>query len=212
MLHVRTQNVRSANRNLVRTFSAINGTAGTGIAEAVKTAFAATAAMCVLRNGGAGGYIRPKFLRLVNTVAPASGTAMHMRIALDSGVTRVSSGGSALTGKNRDMSSSSTSNATFTFGAVVTAAATANVRYVSQSSPSVVIPVVGDQITVAFGSEEGDAGLGTLAGTTARQIVTNVGYVCLGPSTEMIVHAWYPSNATTPASWELEMVWEESRR
>lgn len=212
MLHVRTQNARTLNRNLVKTFSAVNATAGTGIAEAVKTAFAATAAQCVLRNGGSSGLIRPKYLRTVCTVAPASGTAAHMRIAIDSGATRVSSGGSALTGKNRDMGSAVTSNATFTFGAVVTAAATANVRYISQSSPQVVIPVVGDMVTIVFGSDEGDAGMGTLAGTTARQIVINVGPVTLTPSTEMIIHTWYPSNATTPASWEVEACWEESRK
>lgn len=208
---IRTQQTNRFNKNLVKIFSAVNATAGTGLAEAVKTAFAATAAQCVLRNGAARGIIRPKYLRTTCTVAPASGTAAHLRIAIDSGATRVSSGGTAITGRNRDMSSAVATNATFTFGAVVTAAATANVRYVVQASPSVVIPVVGDEFLLTFDDGEGiSEGHGTVAGTTARRIVTNVGPVVLGPLTEMIVHTWYPSNATTPASWEVEACWEET--
>lgn len=201
---------RTFNRSLVKTFSAVNATAGTGLAEAIKTAFAATAAAMVLRNATAG-ILRPRYLRMVNTVAPASGSAMHMRIALDSGATRVSSGGTAITGKSRDMSQAATSGAVCTFGAVVTAAATANVRYISQSSPSAVIPVVGDELVVVFGSDA-PAGMGTFAGTTARRIVMNVGPVTLGNANEMIVHTWYPSNASTAASWEVECCWEEAKK
>lgn len=202
---------RTFNRSLVKTFSAINATAGTGLAEAIKTGFVATAAALVLRNATAG-LLRPRYLRMVNTVVPASGSAMHMRIALDSGATRVSSGGTALTAKSRDMSQTATSGAVCTFGAVVTAAATANVRYISQSSPSAVIPVVGDELLVVFGGADAPSGMGTFAGTTARRIVMNVGPVTLGNANEMIVHTWYPSNASTAASWEVECCWEEAKK
>ena len=111
------------------------------------------------------------------------------------------------------MSSTPTSRATVRFGALVTGAASANVRYISQFSPGSVIPVAGDELVIAFGdSGLAASGLGTLAGTTARRIVIPVGEVILGPSTEMIIHTWYPSNATTPASHEVEICWEESRK
>lgn len=213
MQTIKVMDARNYNRKLVKTYSAVNATAGTGIAEAVVTAFAATAALCVFRNAGAAGLVRPKYLRLVSTVAPASGTSMNTRIALDTGATRYSSGGSTIVGKNRDMTNAATPNATFKVGAVVTAAATSNVRYVSQATPSAVIPVVGDNVVIVFGHNgdpENGAGGTSLGGTAARQIVVNVGPIVLGPSNEMIIHTWYPSNASTPPSWELEMCWEES--
>lgn len=212
MLHIPIQDGRRFNRNLVKVFSAINPTAGTGIAEAVKSSFAATAAQWMIRNAGATGLIRPKYIRTVCTVAPASGTAAGMRIALDKGATRWSSGGSALTGKNRDMTSGVASNATVRFGALVTAAATADVRYIAQSNPSSVIAVAGDEIITTFGdpSVMHAAAASSLGGTTARRVVNDVGPVVLGASQEMIVHTWYPSNAATPASWEVEVCWEES--
>lgn len=215
-MHLKVESARTYNRNLTKVWSAINPTAGTGIAEAIKAAFAATAATALLRNGAPtrGLQIRPRYLRMVNTVAPASGTAVHCRIAIDDGVTRFTSGGSSLTPRNRDMGSGVASQATCRFGALVTAAATANVRYVSQSSPSVVIPVVGDEIIFAFGNRTVAAELAAsnLGGTVARRIVTDVGPVTIGPGSEMLVHTWYPSNAATPASWEVEFVWEESLR
>lgn len=215
-MDLRTQDSRRFSGNLVKAFSAINPTAGTGIAEAIKGSFSATAALAILRNAGAGGYVRPKYLRMVCTVAPASGTAMHARLALDKGATRYSSGGSTLTGANRNMASTVAAKATLKLGAVVAGAASANVRYVSQLSPMSVIPVVGDNVIFAFGGEAtamaAAAGMGTLAGTTARQIILNCGPVTLGPGNELLVHTWYPSNAATAASWEVDFCWEESAK
>lgn len=212
MLHLKTQEGRRFNRNLVQVFSAINGTAGTGLAEAIKTAFAATAAQWMIRNGGNKGLILPKYIRTVCTVVPASGTAASMRIVLDKGATRWSSGGTALTAVNRDMTSNVASNATVRFGALVTAAATSSARAISQSSPSSVIPVAGDEIITTFGDPTAMqlGAASNLGGTTARRIVTDVGPVVIGPGQEMIVHTWYPSNAATPASWEVEVCWEET--
>jgi hypothetical protein len=213
-MHLKTQDARQFSRHLVKNFSVVNPTPGTGIAQAIESAFAATAALAVLRNTGSSGLVRPKYIRQIFTVAPASGSACHGRIALDSGVTRVTAAGSTLTGKNRDMSSAIAANGTFKCGVVVTNAATANVRYISQYSPMTVIPVVGDNLILAFCSpdEVVGAGFGTLAGTTGRQIIIPVGPVVLGPNSEMIVHQWYPSNASTAASWEIEAGWEESRK
>lgn len=211
-MDVRTQNVRQYNKNLVKVFTVVNPTAGTGIAQAIEDAFAATAAALLLRNTGVRGYVRPKYARLRYSVAPASGTAAHCRIALDKGATRWSSGGSSLTPKNVDMSSDVAAKATCRAGALVLGAATANVRYVSQSSPMSVIPVVGDNLIIAFGDDQAKAALGTLAGNTARQIVIPAPPITLGPNQEMAVHLWYPSNAVTAASWELEACWEESVR
>lgn len=210
-MNLRTQNARAFSRHLVKTFSAVNATAGTGIAQAVEDAFVATKALVCVRNGGTAGFVRPKYIRLIPTVAPASGTNMSVAIAIDSGVTRVSSGGTAITGKNCDMSSAVATGVTFTIGALVTAAATANVRYVARSKPMTVIPVVGDNIILDFSGELASSGM-LIVGTAARLITIPVPPIILGPSNEMLIHAWYASNAVTPASYEVEAVWEESKR
>lgn len=215
MQTLKTSPAAAFNRNLVKTFSACNATPGTGLAEAIKTSFADTAAALVLRNNGAAGLIRPRFVRLINTVVPASGTRSEARLALDTGVTRVSSGGTALTAKNRDMSSGvTTSNAVVTFGAVVTAAATAGVRYVSRFQLSTVIAVAFEEWMIKFGEPGGGQGAGSYGGTTAtgRQIVVDAGPVVIGPGQEMILHTWHPSNAATPPSWEVEVCWEETKK
>lgn len=212
-MNLRTQDARRFSRHLVKTFSAVNATPGTGIAQAVEATFVATKALVSLRNGGTSGIVRPKFIRLICTVAPASGTDCQGVIALDSGVTRVSSGGTAITGKNRDMSSAVATAASFKVGALVTAAMTANGRYVDRFQAGSVIPVVGDSLVIVFGEDSGiKAGSGTVAGTTARQIVIPVGPVALGPSNEMLIHMWYASNASTAAQYEVDACWEESRR
>lgn len=210
---VATQKSTQFARQLVRHYSAINPTSGTGIAEAVKTAFSATAAMAILRHAGAGGVVRPKSLAITCTVAPASGTAMHLKAAIDKGTARYSSGGSSLTGKCRDMSNNTAAAAVFRFGALVAAAASADVRYINQRSPMTVIPVVGDTIIFTFTDDPvAHQPIGLLNGTNPRQMVYNLGPVELAPNQDFLLHTWYPSNATTPASWEVDMLWQESDR
>jgi len=202
-----------ASRHLVKTYSAQNVTPGTGIAEAVKTSFAATAAMAIVRNGGSRILVRPKFIRLINTVVPASATRGEMVIALDSGVTRYASGATALTTPaNRDQSSSVASSTVCRFGALVTNAATASVRYIARAQVRTAIPVVYEEYLIRFQKPADPAGgvYGLMGGTATVRTVVDAGPVVLGPSQEMILHTWWPSNATTPASWEVEMEWEES--
>ena len=204
-----SQNQRG-NRNLVKTYSACNPTPGTGIAEAVKAAFAATAAMAIIRNGSTSLLVRPKYIRLVNTVIPASATRAEAAVVVDTGATRYSSGGSSLTARNRDMSSGVNSSTTVRFGALVTGAASSNVRQVSRFQLRAAIPVVYEEYIIAFDANRHD--FNTIGGTAAQRHVVDAGPVVLGANQEMLVHTWYPSNATTPASWECEIVWTESKK
>jgi hypothetical protein len=192
---------------LVKCFTAINATPGTGIAEAIKTSFAATAATAILRNTS-GFLYRPQFIRLINTVAPASATRSEGLIAVDYGATRYSSGATALTApKNRDGTSSASSTATTRFGALVTAAATANVRVQSRFQVKNAIVIAFEEILIVF---DKDSNTSSQSVTGLRQVV-DVGPLVLGRNSEMILHLWHPANAATPPSWEVEMCWTEAR-
>jgi hypothetical protein len=202
-----TPGSRRNNRNLVKCFAAVNATSGTGIAEAIKTSFAATAATAILRNTS-GFLYRPQYIRLVNTVAPASATRSSCVIVQDFGATRYTSGATALaTPKNRDGTSSATSTATTRFGALVTAAATANVRTHVRCQLKNSIVIAFEEILIVF---DKDSNASSQSVTGLRQVV-DVGPMVIGRNSEMIVHLYHPGNAATPPEWEVEMVWTEAR-
>jgi len=196
-------------RNLLKTFSAVNATPGTGIAEAIKTSFAATAATLILRNPSAEMLYRPQYIRLINTVAPASATRSEGLIVVDTGATRYSSGTTALgTPANRDMKSSVASEAVIRFGALVTGAATANERRHSRFQVKNAIIVAFEEVVIVF---DKDCHINGSSATGLRQVV-DVGPLLIGPSQEMILHLWHPANAATPPQWEVEVTWTEARK
>lgn len=196
-------------RNLLKTFSAQNVTPGTGIAEAIKTGYAATAATAILRNTTAGLLYRPQYVRLINTVAPASATRSEGLIVTDNGATRYTSGATALTTPtNRDGASSAASAATVRFGALVTGAATANERKHSRFQLKNSIVVAFEEIVIVF---DKDVHLNGSSATGLRQVV-DVGPLIIKPSQEMILHLWHPGNAVTAPSWEVEITWTEARK
>lgn len=201
-------------RGLLKTFGAQNVTPGTGIAEAIKTSYAATAATLILRNGtGAaasnGLLYRPQYIRLINTVAPASATRSEGLIVTDRGSTRYSSGTTALTTPvTRDGSSSATSSAVIRFGALVTGAASANERKHERFQLKNSIFVAFEEIVIAFDKDAH----GPMASASGMKQVVDVGPLIIKPQEEMILHLWHPSNAATPPSWEVQVVWTESRK
>lgn len=199
--------------NKVRVYSATNSTPGTGIADGIKTSFAATAAFMLVRNTGSVVH-RPKYLRLIATVAGASATSMHLVMAMDKGTTRYTSGSTALrTPTCRDMGNDVAASATIRTGALVTTAASSAVRYVGRASLQSVINVVGDEVILAFGHQEAvAANAGSLGGTVARRLVCNVGPVTLRKDQELLLHTYMPANAATAPEWEVEYCFQESAR
>jgi hypothetical protein len=192
-------------------FSAVNATAESAIAHAVTNAFSATAGLFTLQNNGQGKLIKLRHIRLITATAPASATSFTVTLAVDT-ATRYSSGGTAITPKCCDASKSIVTNASNVyFGAVVLAAATAGVRYLDRIRLRHAIPVVGDEYNICFGdgSKVEPSSAIILNGTTPQRIVATAPEIILGYGHSFILHAYYPSNASTAAQYEFSAHWEE---
>jgi hypothetical protein len=195
-------------------YKAVNPTPGTGIAQAVQVSFLATNGLLTIRNGDTvnGKRIYLDYLRLINTVVPATATRSEALIAIDTGTVRYSSGGSQITAlHNANMDSPRTSIAVVHFGALTLAAETANVRRLSRLQLRAAIPVQFEEYLILFGRAADGGGFNTLGGATAQRQVVDAGPVVLGPNSNhsAIVHLWHPGNAVTAASWEFELAWYE---
>lgn len=190
-----------------RIITACNATPGTGIAQAISASYDATKALIAIEgpdgwNAGAT-LIVPHWIRLINTVAPASGTSANAVVTLTSG--GAVTGGTVLTGRSAVLGGAA-GIATVTAGALtVPAGAAIRSRFQLRSA----IPAVGDEYVVVFG-ECGPTD--TLGGTTAVRSVARVPRVAIPTGADpwgILLHVWYPSNAVTPASWEVEVCWRE---
>jgi hypothetical protein len=192
-----------------------NATPGTGVAQAITTAFSATAVPLVLVNGSATKRIIPHYIRLVNTAAGSTTTSSHFAISIDS-ANRYSSGGTDISGLIYCANSAlgpTTSVSVLRVGTVTASAAGGGTRYVSygvlktQAAPCW---VVGDEVIITFGDPTGAGSMGLLSGAAAGAIVKAVGPVVLGGQDDsLILHLWNPANATTAPSWAFEVAWWE---
>jgi hypothetical protein len=195
-------------------FRAVNATLGTGIGSGIQTSWSATAnALLVMRNGSTTKKIIPHYIRLINTVAPASATSCRMAIAIDTG-NRYSSGGTDLSAQivNAHSGLAPTTAVDVLRFAAVTAAAAVAARYVSnlqiktQAAPAITL---GDEIILNFLCPS-QAGGQLLSGAPCIQITKDIGPVILsGQNHCLVVHMWNPGNAATAPSWEVEMAWWE---
>jgi len=189
-----------------------NATPLTGIAQAITTAFSATAVPLVMVNGSASVRVIPHYIRLNCTAAGASSTSSAFAISIDS-ANRYSSGGTDLTtlivNANTSLGPSSAVT-TLRAGTVTAAAAGGGTRYVSQGHLKVQAApcwTVGDEVKFVFG---GDGDPGPLNGAAPLCIVKNVGPVVLGgQNASLLLHLWNVANATTAPSWAFELAWWE---
>jgi hypothetical protein len=191
-------------------YRATNPTPGTAIAQAITNAFAATTPLLVIRNTDAAGgktlYI--DYIRLLMTVIPATGTAWDILVIVDPN-NRYTSGGSALAPVNCNTGFANASVSSLFFGAVTAPAAVAP-RQITRARVFNVIPVVNSQLTIAFGAQDFNQ-VQTINGTNAVNLYVPCGPVALGPggNHSMLLYSWYPGNATTPPSFEVEIAaWE----
>lgn len=191
-------------------YRAMEQVPGTARAAAITTAFSATAALITLQNNDTAGgkRIYLDYLRLICTTVPATATSMQLAVAIDT-TNRYSSGGTALTpvNPNSDIAAAG-SIAVVHYGAVVAAAASGNVRYLSRIVARAVIPVVDDEFFINFGSQD-TPNSGALNGSAPTRFGIPAGPVEVGPTGTILVHYWVPANATTAGQFELEMGWWE---
>jgi hypothetical protein len=170
-----------------RVFHWLNPTPGTGIAQAIETAFDATkGVLSVLNPSTATGDLQLDELLLIPTVIPAASTRSEWLLAVDA-ITRYSAGGAAITGVNPNLSGALTAaaQATVHFGALTLAAESAGVRRTLRGQLSEVVVTAFKEYRIRF--DDAEAGRGP---------------VILRPTQAATFHLWHPSNAVTAASWE----------
>lgn len=198
----------------------------TALQLGLSATFSATAAAFVLANSDppGGRSIYPRRLKLVQSVAPTSGTDLRYAIVLDN-VNRMpttvsnGSGGSgpgtpatATAYRSTVVSTCMDANPQIAgiamFPMSAAAGAPPTVPAASPYARTIVgnamlknsIPVVKDQYVIQFGSA--DTG-GTFQGAAAlAKIVEHAAPICIGPGQSMLIYLWSTSNATAGNAWD----------
>ena len=168
-----------------------------------------TKAFLHLRNDAAtsnGKLVHLDFIHIQVITAGANGTSDNWAAELDTGATRISSGGTALTTVNPNMQSSNTSLCTVKGGAVTLAAATTNQRKLGHGVFRPTIAVTGDKYTFLFGADA-TTEANVVATATTHHIVP-LPPVALGPSDQFALHLYAPSQ-TAAGVYKVSMGWWE---
>lgn len=145
------------------------------------------------------------FIEIEVITAGANGTADSWAAQLDTGATRVTTAGTALTVINPNMQSTATSALAVQGGVVVTGAESSNVRDLGfgQFRPS--IAVAGDKYLFLFGDDPfGGAG----ATATINRHVVNLPGVVLGPTDQFLLALYSPSQSAAGV-YKVRMGWME---
>lgn len=196
-------------------FSTQNPALGTALAGPVLTSFSDTTAAFVFYNttdpaqaGAKNLYL--DFIKMAFTVAPASATGMRYAIKLDTGNRAPTGGSTQLTGSGGSPGASAVGpvvNASiakvwaFTGGAFMTVPASVNPRVVGLGGIGA-LPIVGTEFMIRFGDCGPNAGAVAASTSHAAPVVVPPGQYC-------VVHLWFPSNAATGPSMELDIGWAE---
>lgn len=191
-------------------YRATNPTFGTGIAAGIVTGYVATTPLLIIQNPAASPVkIYLDYIKLMNTVAGATSTQAHMGVVLDT-ILRYTSGGTQLAGNNVNTGAPNNSQAQIYIGALVAAAASANVRLLgrdiikTQAAPCW---VVGDEVFIK--AENNDTPAGATNGAATAIYPAPCGPIIIAPGHSFVLHQWNIANATTAPSWEVEVgYWE----
>lgn len=166
----------------------------------------------VKNNNAAGSRIKMQLrhLCLRYTVIGAGGTLPRWWSGVEpSGTNRYTSGGTQITAlPNSRGGSSNTSNAVIFQGAVVAAAATANMRRIKGGQIRPVIPVIYDELNFNFGTRAGAGAPSVLSGTLVAAQTIEHPSVILDPGDQFLLSLWRASQSGAD-SLELDMSWIE---
>lgn len=198
---------------------AATATPGTGITLSVATgtSFSDTQALLVVNNTDAvtqnGRMLILDFLTIVVTTAPTNATLMHVAHRIDSQTrgtagTRLGASSTDPRPTNMNIAGSAIGQAFAMGGTAVSVAASANVRNVGRNLLRGQIPVVGDTITIKFGSAEMAAGGTNLAASTASGITVFAPPVVIGPQQSYVLNEWTVGRSAA-LSGELIVGWVE---
>lgn len=160
---------------------------------------------------GATKKVRLDYIELDVIVVGASGTSDNYAWQLDTGTSRYSSGGTALTIVNPNMDSAEASIMAVTNhllgGDVVVSAETANVRHGGHGQIRGAIMVAGDRTMFKFGSDP-SPGANVVATAATRHLVT-LPPIVLGAEDSFLLAMYAPSQAVTAAVYKVRMAWWE---
>jgi hypothetical protein len=180
-------------------FVAVTPTPGTGVISGASVqAFTETTPYFTLYNSSATKYIYPMYLKTHLTVVGATASvAENWTFTLDTG-NRYTSGGTALTIANTNMSNTDASAALIFVGAITAPAATSGRRIVSHcAAKHTVIEVVHDTINFNFGGGYQPHMSSTVANTTTPTYANfNLAPVVIGPGQSMVIVRWAGAQTT----------------
>jgi hypothetical protein len=147
------------------------------------------------------------FIEIEVITAGANGTADSWADALDTGNTRITTPGTALTKVNPNMQSSATAVLAPTGGPIVVSAESAQSRNLGfgQFRPS--IQIAGDKYMFVFGAEPETAGLAGATATINRHIICRPP-VILGP-TDVYMLALYSPSQSAAGVYKVRVGWLE---
>jgi len=146
------------------------------------------------------------FIEIEVVTAGAAGTSANWSAQLDTGATRVSSGGTALTSVNPNMQSSAVPTLAILGGAVVSAVETASVRYLGHGMLRPSIEVAGDKKLFIFGGNPID--VSAAAAAAVRTQIVNMPPVQLGPTDQFLL-ALYAASQSVAGVYKVRMGWSE---
>lgn len=146
------------------------------------------------------------FIEIEVITAGANGTADSWAAQLDTGATRVSSGGTALTIVNPNMQSTTTPTIVALGGAVVSGAESANVRHLAHGQFRPSIQIAGDKYLFVFGGDPENIGASSIA-TIAHHVI-GLPPVILGPADQLLLALYSPSQSAAGV-YKVRMSWME---
>lgn len=180
-------------------------TPGTGIISNAGTTAVATTPSLILYNGGTlNVYLM--YLRLSSTVVGGGAATKNFTFYLDQG-NRYTSGGTALTSRNTNMSASGTSLLAGYTGAITAAAATANQRTICNDWFRVALAdVVGDVYEWQYGSSAGGSSSSQVA--TVSTFIRATAPIVIQPNNCYLMNIW-SSTFTQGITWEVQIGYAE---
>lgn len=162
---------------------------------------------CVNNGSDTGKLCQLDFIQIEVITAGTTGSADSWADALDTGTSRITTAGTALTVVNPNMQIIASSQLAPTGGAIVVSAETTKARNLGfgQFRPS--IQVAGDIYTFVFGGDPETAGIAGATATINRHVITRPP-VILGP-TDAYMLALYSPSQNAAGVYKVRMGWVE---
>ena len=146
------------------------------------------------------------YIEIEVITAGVNGTADSWAAELDSGTSRITTPGTALTVGSPNMKATVTPVLAPTGGPIVVSAETTKVRYLGHGQFRPTIQIAGDKYTFIFGGEPESSGATSIA-TIAHHVV-NLPPVILGPSDAFMLALYSPSQSAAGV-YKVRAAWME---